>query len=454
MKHLLSALAFFALILVAISCESPTDGDNTVTLSGQVVDNDTGLPVAGAVVQVKISPSVTGITDAQGTFRIEFEITESTEVTVLAFKESFEGDSTTVLAVPGRSISLPSFSLQGTGEVSGPTGGPAAIVLKSQSAPNIGVRESGSPETAQLVFEIQDSTGRPIDLAQSAEVRFSLGSAPNGGEFIHPAIVNTDGNGHAETYIFSGTIAGAVQIIAEIEMPGITIRSIPVAIAIHGGLPDSAHFSISFEKVNFPGYNIFGLTNGVSAYVGDKYANPVRPGTSVSFTTSGGIIQGSAQTNELGIGTVSLLSAEPRPVHPVLGPGFATVTATTADENQNLITARGVVLFSGIPQLTITPTTFNIPNGGAQTFFYTISDQNNNPLAGGTSISIGVDGTGVSASGDINLSIPDTQSPAWTQFSFTIIDADTSDNLQSVNVFLQSSGPNGNLSVQVGGTAR
>ncbi|NIT57443.1 MAG: hypothetical protein GWN00_14780, partial [Aliifodinibius sp.] len=146
----------------------------------------------------------------------------------------------------------------------------------------------------------------------SVEVQFRIGSGPDGGEFIFPPSEITDSEGQATVHITSGIKAGVMQVIAEAVVDTGIIRSKPVSIAIHGGLPDSTHFSIAVEKVNFPGWHIYGLTNAITAFVGDKYSNPVRPNTSVWFNTDGGIIEGSALTNPQGQASVDLISAAPK----------------------------------------------------------------------------------------------------------------------------------------------
>jgi hypothetical protein len=207
-------------------------------------------------------------------------------------------------------------------------------------------------------------------------------------------------------------------------------------------------------KVNFPGYNIFGLTDEIAAFVGDKYANPVRPETAVYFTSTGGIIQGSTLTDESGIGSVDLISAMPQPIHPTLGAGFATVTASTIDENSNTISRETIVLFSGIPQISVTPTNFDIPNKGSQSFQYYVGDQNGNPLAGGTSVSVNIQGTDVEVAGDISFTIPDTQSPGWTQFGFVAYDTNDSVNVKPAIIRISADGPNGAAFVTISGTSR
>ncbi|CUT05234.1 hypothetical protein JGI5_00333 [Candidatus Kryptonium thompsonii] len=360
---------FIALLsLIMVGCKKAVEPEaekqlKTVTLKGQVLESATNAPLQNAVVRVLgITPTLIAYTDSLGKYEFQFEIESEIEVQLVAFKEGYDPDTINVLVVPGRVVEVPAFMLQRVVSEVPTSGEPASIVLVSQSSKNIGVKGSGSVETAQMVFEVQDSSGKPVDLAHSVEVNFKIGSGPGGGEFVYPPKARTDSKGRVTVNIVSGTKAGVVQIVAESFIGTKVIRSLPVVIVIHGGLPDSAHFSIAPEKLNFPGYNIFGLTNKITAYVGDKYGNPVKPGTAVYFTTTGGIIEGSVLTDDRGQGSVNLISAEPRPVHPILGPGYAVITATTADENQNTIKAETIVLFSGIPQISIEPITFDIPN--------------------------------------------------------------------------------------------
>lgn len=455
-------LCWLSVMLLAIlsACEeTPTDPaemtENQVILNGQVLNQESNVPISEAVIQVlQLSPEIVELTDSTGNFFIEFELDSTREIQLVAFKESFLPDTVNALAVPGRTIAVPDLNLTPTTATPTATGPAASIILASQSAVTVGVHESGAVETAKFIFEVQDSTGTPIQLAQAVEVEFSLGARPGGGEFLYPKKATTTNNGQVAVYLTSGTRAGVVQIIAQIRQEDDVIRSQPVALSIHGGMPDLAHFSLAADKLNFPGYNIFGLQNTITAYVGDKYANPVKPGTAIYFTTTGGIIGGSANTNESAQASVVLLSAEPRPNHATLGPGFATITATTVDENQNMIAANALVLFSGLPQVSISPTSFNIPNAGAQTFDYSVADQHGNPLAGGTSVTITVAGDNLETAGAISKLIPDTQSRAWTQFSFTVQDA-APDSIQTVpvSILVSTSGPNGAADVEISGTA-
>jgi hypothetical protein len=446
------------IMFLFFACESPSSNneDQTVTLTGKVIDTENSTPIINAVIKViNISPEITEVTDSEGNFSVNFDLKESLNVQVIASKESYLPDTAVAMAVPGRTIELPLFQLSPTEDTPVISGGAASIILAQQSTDHIGVQESGSPETVQLVFEVNDSTGQPIDFSHSIEIAFSIGAGPGGGEFIFPSSGFTDNNGQVKAHLTSGTKAGVVQIIAEATIDTGLISSKPVSIAIYGGLPDLTHFSLAVEKLNFPGYNIYGLTDRITAYVGDKYSNPVRPNTAVWFNTDGGIIEGSSLTDLQGQASVNLISAAPRPTHPVYGTGFATIAASTVDENQSTINADAIVLFSGYPTISIQPSSgFAIPNGGSQTFIYTVSDQNGNPLSEGTSINVSVSGENIETLGTLDVDLPDTQSSSWTTFSFLVYDSqDTVTVVKPVSIEIATSGPNGGAVLGISGTS-
>jgi hypothetical protein len=289
---------------------SPLPGGKSI-ISGQVVSQQTTFPLDSALVRIfGTTLDLVLTTDSQGRFSFEVVLEFDEDLMIMTYRENYLPDTTEATLVAGEDLNVPIIALEelenNTG--GGPTGDPVSIFLSSISSTTIGVKESGSPETTQLSFVVQDSTGRPIDLEHSVTINFRLGSGPGGGEFLSPYSVPTNSSGQAAVSLTSGTKAGTVQVIAEIDLGSEMITSIPVAIAIHGGLPDYTHFSIAPVLVNFPGYNIFGVKDQIVAFVGDKYANPVRPETAVYFTTTGGIIEGSTLTDVL----TSLMEAHNR----------------------------------------------------------------------------------------------------------------------------------------------
>src|SRR5690606_25805278 len=170
-----------------------------------------------------------------------------------------------------------------------------------------------------------------------------------------------------------------------------------------------------------PGLRRYGGENPISIIAGDKYGNPVRPGTAVYFTTDAGVIEGSVLTNDQGRGSVNLISANPLP-----NDGIALITATTADENEQEVSAQTAVVMSGVPIVTVSPTTAVL----GQTYTLTVHDQNQNPLVQGTTISVRVEGTKVKAVGNTSVTLDDTaflggltwdhvvRGPGITEFTF------------------------------------
>ena len=149
------------------------------------------------------------------------------------------------------------------------------------------------------------------------------------------------------------------------------------------------------------------------------------------------------------------LITQPFPNHQIYGPGFFEVTASTIDENSQMIYTNSIRLLSGYPIINVSPQEIDILNGGSQSFTYIISDGNNNPLANGNSISVTVEEGDIDILGDIDYALPDTQSRIFTQFSFTAFDS-RPDTLNPVNAVIKISttGPNGDKSVNIYGTTR
>lgn len=450
--------AILCLGLLGCDLEGDDDTGGVVTLTGQVLDTQTNNPVAGAFVRV-LPFDLLFETDEEGRYSFDVEVDSTMELNVTVTKDGYGSQSTEVLALAGRNINVPTLRITRiTGEEQ--TSGMASnILLLDQSSQSIGVKESGSEEVASITFQLADSLGRPVVLDNAADVTFSLGVQPGGGEFIHPTTARTDNNGQVTVNLSSGTRAGVVQILAEAVVGTETIRSKPVSVAIHGGLPDQAHFSIGPEVFNFPGLRRYGLEDNISIIVGDKYGNPVRPGTAVYFTTDHGVIEGSVLTDDQGRGTVSLLSANPLP-----SDGIALITASTADENEQQIEAQTAVVMSGVPVVTVSPTEAVL----GQTYDLTVVDQNGNPLAPGTSISVQVEGTKVKAVGNTNVQIDDTaflggltyghvaRGAGITQFRFRAvedleIDEDGTPTVETITILV--SGPNGSIEIVLGGPA-
>ncbi|MDP4115028.1 MAG: hypothetical protein Q8903_02780 [Bacteroidota bacterium] len=430
-----------------------SNGTSKVVLQGQVINAKTNVALDSVTIQV-IGEGVNYVayTDYQGKYKFEFDLTKNVSVTITAYKNQYLPDSVKVVAVMGSTVNVSNISLQPTTVISSESGSAASIYLVSASPNNINVIGSGGIEKTTINFQVLDSLGNHINIIHADTVFFKLASSL-GGEFLYPNIGITNDSGMVQVTLTSGTKAGVVQIYAEMHTKTGKIFSKPVFISIHGGLPDLAHFSIGPKVYNFPGLDVYGLQLPISVIVGDKYANPVKPNTAVYFTTTGGVIEGSLLTDLQGRGTVNLISGEPEPVHALYGPGFATITASTADENLQQISKSTIVLVSGFPIISCSPTSFNIPNGGVQNFSFIVADRNGNPLAMDNKISVSLQGENAAIQGDVDITLPDTQSKTWTRYNFLVYDAvDTIDVAKPLTIRIKSEGSNGKAFLTLTGT--
>ena len=456
-----------ALLLFSFGCKGllSKSGGQTITVTGHVIDKTSGQPVDNAVVRtVSPPPEIDEVTDSTGAFTLKLKIDSTVSYKIEAQKEGYYVYTTTVLAVPGRNVNLPDLMLQtqdststtgsgGTTNSNRTSGYAASIVLSSVSNNTIVVKESGGNESSELDFVVQDSSGIPVDLNHTATINFKFGSAPGGGETLNPLQARTNENGEAVTTLTSGTKAGVVQVVAQATVNGKIIRSKPVPISIDSGLPDQAHFTLAAKQYNIPFPDV-GKTYQFTSYAGDKYGNVVTQGVSVYFTTNGGYIEGSATTGTDGSASVNLTDGNPYPPN-----GIASIIAATADENFNTVSDTVKVIFSEGPIITVSPTSFNIPNGGGQVFNYTVMDNKGFPMAKGTSVKVKVEGQNIKTTGDIGPAITDV-APDFsninelTKFSFSINDSQP-DSVVSVPVVItiESNGPNGSAKVKFSGTS-
>ncbi len=478
---ILAAVA--ALVLFSgIGCDVGGGNQNEVTVSGRVLDASSN-PVEGALVTYQFTDDSgeeverTAETDSTGRFSKSLEIDQTVEVTITVTKEGASVNQTRQLSPDAGTMSDLEFTLSIGGEEDREPGRPTDILLQNQSTNTIRVQESGGTSTARVTFQVVDSTGKAIEIDQAVDVNFRFAQQP-GDATLTPSTVRTDGQGQATANVTSGKTAGVVQIVAQTERPdGTEFQSKPVSLTIHGGLPNMCHFSLGPEQFNFPGLREFGASNPVRVFVGDKFGNPVVPGTSVYFSTNAGLIGGSVATDDQGRGSVSLTSAEPLPdggvgtvraetvgtddVNTIVDPDNCPDPAGTGNENTIFETIP--VVFSGRPEIVVDPDSAEL---GA-TYDLTVWDvENNNPLAPGTSIQVEAEGTKVKAVGNTEVTLDDTaiidenddgfgpedvvKEDGITFFTFRVVkdqELDEGGNPTIETVTITVEGPNGSLEV-------
>lgn len=460
---LLSFLAVGALLWAG--CDS-LSASGPVTYEGTVLDDASGDPIEGATITAEGTTTST-TTDADGAFSLVVEADSTgAPITLIVSASGYEAATLFLEARVDETVELAAIRLEpegaGPGTGTGASREAESITLAARSSDVIGVREAGADETATLEFIVLDPSGRPINSDNAVELTFSIGNGPGGGETLEPATASTGSDGRADVTLTSGTRSGTVQVVATATVSERTIRSQPVTITITGGLPDADHFSVGPEKFNVAGYSILGVQTGVTAYVGDKYGNPVQLGTAVYFTTDGGIIEGSGVTNGLGAAGVTLVSAAPRASKAfdcggiATDPrGYTTITASTSDENNETVSATTTVLYTSDPTITITSPA-DLPFPGTYTF--NVSDVFGHPLESGTNISVTAGGTNVQANGDVSVELGDylCPGPGRTDFSFSITAADAeSDEAPRLDlVTITVTGPNGDARLTRSRTTR
>ncbi|MFQ3189402.1 MAG: hypothetical protein ACI936_000526 [Paraglaciecola sp.] len=163
---------------------------------------------------------------------------------------------------------------------------PAQIVLQGTGGQN-------NQTVSTLVFEVLGGLGNPLS---QQKVQFSL-NTPTGGLSLFPDEGMTNSQGQVSTRVTSGNVPTSIRVTAEV----VTDSDIPVLtqsdlLTVNTGLPDQNSFTLSANNLNPEANNISGQTVNIVARLADTFNNPVPDGTSISFTTEGGIIEPSCTT--------------------------------------------------------------------------------------------------------------------------------------------------------------
>ncbi|MDE3057391.1 MAG: hypothetical protein KGJ59_05495 [Bacteroidota bacterium] len=299
------------------------------------------------------------------------------------------------------------------------TGPLATIAFISTSASELSVKGVGGTETALVVFEARDALGNPLDFANQTQINFSILGGPGSGEVVQPASRLTDPfTGRVTTTLTAGTKATVLQVVA--SNTGGTIASSPVPIIIDGGFADQAHFTFLAPPKNLS--TVAGGSVPVKIHAGDQFGNPVKLGTSVYFSATGGSISAAAQTDASGQASATLQVMPPS--------GLVYVKARTVGINGATVADSAGIIFSGAPVITVqnVPTdTMILSDGGFADVNYKVADLFGNPISKANTISVTVSGTkssDIALSGDVNVAMPETQDTVQGTTKFTFRAAD------------------------------
>lgn len=239
---------------------------------------------------------------------------------------------------------------------------PARSISAGTPTPDIiYLRGSGKNEVANVTFTLLDEQGTPvankaIDFELSAFQSIEdVYSRPR----LNTTLATTDQQGNVTVTLNSGTLPGAIRIIARMhDDPTIQTASNPIAIGT--GYPDNNSVSFAADKHNIEGWIYDGEEAKITLRLADRFNNPVPDGTKVFFITEGGSVSGNATASDgnasgscisvKGVCQATLVSQEPRSRD-----GRITVTAYVEGEesfwdyNGNGIFDRTDISAAGIP---------------------------------------------------------------------------------------------------------
>ena len=272
---------------------------------------------------------------------------------------------------------------------SNPSG--TAIVIK-------GTGGTGRSESAILSFRVVDLSNAPIN---GVSVAFSI-NTNNGGATISPATATSNSDGLVSTTVSSGTDPASIVVQAKAgTSPVITSQS--DTLIVSNSVPFEGGFEIVAEKYNLDGRKT-GDSTRITAYVRDKFGNPVPDGVAVNFVTDYGAVASSTLggcTTINGVCTVIFRVQDPRP----LADGIATVKATLrVGDGSTVITPQTLQInmagasgssYLVLDPVTLAPLTKLQLTSCKQSFELLLSDGSGHAPAAGTTISTPFTSTGV-----------------------------------------------------------
>lgn len=279
------------------------DGIENATITATVMDSK-GNPLEGKTVTFTADYgdiTQTVRTNADGKAQAKFS---SSTVATATLKATVKNSSSTEYTA-----SLIIELLAGT---------PGSINLEFDPK-EIGVKSTGQNQTTNVYATVRDNKNNIVD--DGTLVQFAIVYAPAGVTLSTTEPIPTV-SGVARISCSSGTRSGSARISAEVldenSVPT-GVKAISSELIIHAGPPyiedinrprETTHMTIVARRLNiYAGLD----TTLLTISVGDKYNNPVDPGTAVYVTTSGGFVTTRSYTDENGIVNDTLFAANPVP---------------------------------------------------------------------------------------------------------------------------------------------
>ena len=299
----------------------------STSITATLVDADNSFALYGTPTSISFSSACEAAGNATITSPVN---TNGGSATTTYVATGCSGDDTiTASATIGTTV----LTSQRTITVAAATVGSVQFVSADPSIIAIaGTGGGGLQETSTLTFAVVDSLGGGIS---GQVVNFALNTNVGGIQLSAISGV-TQADGTVQVTVQSGTIPTPVNVTATTTdlASGIPYSTQSDALVISTGRADQNSFSLSVQGgCNVPeAGEMDGVTRTVNIFAADHFNNPVPDGTSVSFRTEGGAIDGSCQTTNGGC-TVTWRSQAPRP-----SDGRATILATAIGNESYLDT--------------------------------------------------------------------------------------------------------------------
>jgi hypothetical protein len=395
-----------------ISVDVQRAGSSTAAISSTetvqavaTVTSSNGGSVEGVVVTfaesqsalLKFAPSSrTALTDSTGKATIDLSANDAANTGATTVNASATVAASSVTA--SKSIQITAASSGGGAPAvpaainfigSNPSG--TAIVIK-------GTGGTGRSESAILSFRVVDLSNAPIN---GVAVTFSI-NADNGGATISPTTATSNSDGLVSTTVSSGINPASIVVQASAgSAPVVTSQS--DTLIVSNSVPFEGGFEIVAAKYNLDGRKT-GDSTDITAYVRDKFGNPVPDGVAVNFVTNYGAVASSTLggcTTVNGICKVVFRVQDPRPI----SDGIATVTATLrVGDGSTVIAPQSLQInmagasgssYMAVDPTTLAPITQLRLTSCKQSFELMLSDGSGHAPAAGTTISTPFTSTGV-----------------------------------------------------------
>jgi len=279
------------------------DSDATASFSATITDGDGNLYTTPIAIAFSSSCSTQDLAD------ISDSVTTVNGVATAIYQATGCSGSDTITVTPSISVIDPqNYTIDiAVSEASG-------ITFASASPQTIYLKESVGETISELRFIVTDSTGNP---KAGQQVDFALDSSLHG-VTISPLTAQSNAAGEVLTRVTSGSMSGAVVVIASFSDPdtGDIISATSNALAIHTGVPFQQSMSLSASTLALEAWDIDGVNSDITLRVSDENNNPVADDTTIVFEADGGQVSGNCKTtgqDSNSACTVTWSSQNPRP---------------------------------------------------------------------------------------------------------------------------------------------